>query len=157
MHTVSYTTPMCFGAIISPSSASWNQSPLKHTAIKYVTMKIHKLCYHHNLLNSDTTTYVLLWPISFQYILKKFWCQLLEGGKTIASKHVEVMQKVVSINYRIVQLSALHEWFTIPRASWRQREVNSVAQINEGTHCFISMLMGMRFCEQEVRHGKGAT
>jgi len=28
---------------------------------------------------------------------------------------------------------------------------------NEGKHCYISMLMGTRFCEKEVSHGREAT
>ena len=40
---------------------------------------------------------------------KKMWCQILEDGKIIVSKHVGAMQKVVSINYRIVQLLVFHE------------------------------------------------
>jgi len=65
------------------------------------------LCYHHKLLNSDTTKYAFfdLFPCG---IFKKNWCQIRQDGKIIASKHVGDMRNVVSINYRIVQLLVLH-------------------------------------------------
>jgi hypothetical protein len=46
------------------------------------------------------------------YVFKKFWCQLLEDGDTIASKHVGSMQNIASINHKIVYVCVLQELFT---------------------------------------------
>jgi hypothetical protein len=49
------------------------------------------------------------------YVFKKFWCQLLEDGETIAPKHVGSMQNIVNINYKIVHVCVLQELFTSVR------------------------------------------
>jgi hypothetical protein len=44
----------------------------------------------------------LEWSILFLYALNKFWCQLPEDGDIMTPKHVGSMQKIASINCRLV-------------------------------------------------------
>jgi hypothetical protein len=45
------------------------------------------------------------------YVFKKCWCELPEDIEIIATKHVGDMQKIVSINYKVVHFLALRKFF----------------------------------------------